>query len=93
MSPEFNGEVDLEMKIFGIISMVLFAVCFIPQIMRTYRTRIVSGISPVLWIMVVFGHLTGLIYTLYLKDGILVASYSIGLVLSSIVLAGYYRYR
>ena len=81
------------MKFFGIVSMALFIICFIPQIMLTYKSKNVSGMSPVLWIMVVVGYLTGLIYTIYVKDAVLIATYLIGFILSAIVLFGYYRYR
>jgi inorganic pyrophosphatase/exopolyphosphatase len=43
--------------------------------------------------MVTVGYLTGLIYTISLKDGVLIATYSAGLMLSSIILFGYYRYQ
>ena len=82
-----------EMKIFGIISMGLFAGCFLPQIRLTFKTKNVSGISPGLWIMVVAGYLTGLIYTVDVGDVVLILTYSIGLILSATVLFGYYRYR
>ncbi|MFC1666345.1 lipid-A-disaccharide synthase N-terminal domain-containing protein [Candidatus Omnitrophota bacterium] len=81
------------MKIFALTSMVLFTLCFIPQIILTYRSKNASGLSPVLWIMVVLGHLTGLIYMIHLRDMILIATYFIGLISSSMIVAGYYRYR
>jgi len=81
------------MKVFGILSMALFICCFIPQIIKTYKIKTVKGVSLWLWIMVVSGYLSGLIYTIYLKDGVLIATYSAGLILSSIILFGYYRYR
>ena len=81
------------MHIFGLISMFLFALCFIPQLMAILRTKNVSGLSLGLWIMVVLGHLTGLIYVIPLKAPILIASYSIGFILSlfTLILVLYYR--
>ena len=81
------------MSIFGIISMGLFILCFIPQIRLTYKTKNVAGMSPGLWMMVVLGYLTGLIYTISVGDVVLVATYLVGLVLSAVILAGYFRYR
>lgn len=82
------------MEILGIISLLLFAFCFVPQIIAIIRTKNVSGLSLWLWIMVVLGHACGLIYVIYLKDVIIIISYSIGLVLSftTLVLIIYHRY-
>jgi len=74
------------MKILGIISMLLFAFCFIPQIVSIVRTKNVSGISLWLWIMVVTGYAAGLIYATDLKDLIVIATYWIGFILSSLTL-------
>ena len=81
------------MEIFGIISMCLFVFCFVPQIILTFKSKNVSGVSPGLWTMVVLGYFTGLIYTASLKDVVLITTYLLGLILSSVVLFGYYRFR
>lgn len=75
-----------DVYIFGIISMLLFTFCFIPQISTILKTRNVSGISMALLVMVVAAHATGLLYVIGLKDAILITSYSIGFLLSSWVL-------
>ena len=66
--------------------MGLFVTCFIPQIICLLRTKIIAGISIGLWVMVVVGYLTGLIYVISLKDAILIGTYSAGLILSGITL-------
>lgn len=81
------------MHILGIISMLLFAFCFIPQIIAILKTKNVSGISLWLWIMVVTGYATGLVYTIYIKDPIVIATYLIGLILSLITMILVIRYR
>ena len=70
------------MRLFGIVSMLLFTLCFVPQIIAILKTKNVSGISLWLWIMVVIGYVTGLFYVMSLKAPILIATYSIGLILS-----------
>jgi len=77
----------------GIVSAILFSICFLPQIARTYRTKNVEGLSPSLLILVFVGYLTGLGYVLKLRDNIMIVTYGIGLILSGIVLAGYFRFR
>ena len=71
----------------GIISMCLFTLCFIPQIITILRTKNVSGISLGLWMMVVGGYVFGLLYVTGLKVKILILSYSVGLTLSMITAA------
>ncbi|NQS88975.1 hypothetical protein HQ584_04215 [Patescibacteria group bacterium] len=80
------------MHIIGIISATLFTFCFIPQIIAIMKTKETAGISLWLWIIVVFAHASGLIYVISLKSAILMVSYSIGLVLSSITLILVIRY-
>lgn len=81
------------MQIFGIISATLFALCFIPQIVAILKTKNVSGISVGLWIILIGGYITGLIYVIGLKEVILIISYSVGLVLAlwSLGLIVYYK--
>jgi len=74
------------MYIFGLLSVILFTFCFIPQIVSILKTKNVSGLSLWLWIMVVLGHLTALIYCIYIRDLILIVSYLMGLILSSLTL-------
>ena len=73
--------------------MTLFALCFIPQIIAILKTKNVSGISLGLWIILIGGYITGLIYVISLKEVILVISYSVGLVLTlwSVGLIVYYK--
>ena len=70
------------MHIFGVISIILFAVCFVPQIVKIIRTKEVQGISVIMWWAVVIAHLTGLFYVVSLRGVILIISYGTGLVLS-----------
>ncbi|MFC1666539.1 lipid-A-disaccharide synthase N-terminal domain-containing protein [Candidatus Omnitrophota bacterium] len=81
------------MYIFGVISVVLFTFCFVPQIISIIKTKNVSGLSVGLWIMVVAGHGTGLVYVMLLKDLILISSYSIGFISSLLILLLIFRYR
>jgi len=75
------------MHTLGVISMVLFTSCFIPQIIAILKTGNVSGISVWLWIMVVLGYITGLFYVIWREEPILAISYAIGLILALLTLA------
>ena len=83
------------MYIFGIISMLLFTFCFIPQIVSILKTKNASGLSLWSWIMVVAGYTAGLLYVVSLRVPILIASYSLGLILSllTLILVTYYKTR
>ena len=80
------------MHALGIISMILFTSCFIPQIIVILKTGNVSGISVWLWIMVVGGYTTGLFYVIWRKEPILAVSYAVGLVLALLTLALVFHY-
>jgi len=81
------------MHTLGVISMILFTSCYIPQIIAIIRTKNVSGISTCLWVMVVIGFITGLFYVIWLKTPVLTISYILGLFLSltTLFLVIYYR--
>ena len=81
------------MKILGIISMVLFAFCYIPQIVTLLREKTAAGVSLLLWIMSVTAYSTGMVYVISLGAPILILTYSIGLTLSStiLILVIYYK--
>ncbi len=74
------------MHALGIISMILFTACYIPQIIVIIRTKNVSGISTWLWIMVMGGFIFGIFYVIWREEPVLVVSYSIGFILSLITL-------
>lgn len=82
------------MRLFGLISVLLFTFCFIPQIFCILKTKNVAGLSLWLWIMIVGGHICGLIYVIDIRDLILIASYSFGFIMSllTLILIIYYRF-
>lgn len=81
------------MKVLALVSLLCFTLCFIPQLWRTYSTKDVRGLSPSLWALVVLGYATGLMYVATLRDPLLVATYAIGLVCATGVLAGCWLFR
>ena len=62
----------------GILSMVCFTLSYVPQLMKTYGTRNVQGISTAYWVMIVTGYLAGWFYVLPLQDLLLFLTYSVG---------------
>ena len=81
------------MKIFGIISLTLFTLGYIPQIYKLAKSKHADGISVPLWIMLILGHVTGFIYVSHINDKILMLVYGFGFIASAIVLAQIYSKR
>lgn len=63
------------MEVFGWISAVAFAVCGIPQAIRSYRDGHSYGVSHGLLILWMIGELTGLVYAAYLGAVPLLVNY------------------
>ena len=81
------------MHILGVISMILFIACYIPQIVAILKTKCVDGISIGMWALCVIGFIIGLAYVIWLKAIVLIINYVIALFLSlwTLVLILYYR--
>lgn len=77
----------------GLVSAVCFMVSYLPQLVRTYRTREVRGVSPLYWAIVVLGYVSGLAYILPFRDPFLWLTYSGGFVCASAMLVGYLAFR
>jgi len=76
------------MKWLGLASTICFAVSYLPQLFRTYRTRSVAGVSMTYWTIVVAGYVTGWFYVLPLRDPFLMVTYTFGLICAAAMLAG-----
>jgi uncharacterized protein with PQ loop repeat len=81
------------MNLFGVVSQILFALCLIPQPIKTARVKHVKGVSLSMWVFQGLGFLFGLIYGLELQEMPLIAGNVFGLVISVIFCVLYFRYR
>ena len=70
----------------GMIAGVLTTVAFLPQVLRTWKTRSTADISLVMFLIYVTGIVLWLIYGLMLKDIPLIASNAVTLILSGTIL-------
>ena len=52
------------MEIFGWLYTICFAICYIPQIVKTFETKKVEDISLSLFGLSLIGYLSALIYTI-----------------------------
>ena len=73
--------------IVGMVAGVLTTVAFLPQVLRTWRTRSTADISLVMFLIYVTGIILWLIYGLMLRDVPLVTSNAVTLLFSGTILA------
>ena len=71
----------------GMVAGVLTTVAFLPQVLRTWRTRSTADISLVMFLIYVTGIVLWLIYGLMLNDLPLITSNAVTLVLAGAILA------
>jgi lipid-A-disaccharide synthase-like uncharacterized protein len=81
------------MKWLGLISAVCFTVSYLPQLIQTYRTRNVDGVSTLYWVIVVAGYVTGWFYVIPKGDPFLTVTYTAGLMCAAAMLAGCLLFR
>ena len=71
----------------GMIAGILTTIAFLPQVLRTWRTRSTADISLVMFLVYVTGIVMWLIYGLMLNDLPLITSNAVTLVFSGTILA------
>lgn len=81
------------MEWLGVVSMVCFTACYLPQLARTFKTRNVEGVSTVYWLIVVLGYVTGLVYIQPLGDWVLLVTYSVGFACALAMVLGCFAFR
>lgn len=77
----------------GWVATSLFATSYLPQMIRTYRTKKVGDISVSLWWILVVAYLCGMRYGIYLKQWQLICGYLWGFICTSAYLILYYTYK
>lgn len=63
----------------GLISTACFTASYLPQLIRTYRTRTVEGLSLAYWSILLTGYVTGLGYIAPMHNRLLNFTYGAGL--------------
>lgn len=76
----------------GWMNMFLFSVVTIPQIIKTVKTKVVSGVSVSVYYILLVANIDALIYALLINQPPLVVKYIFGLVTTIIYLYVYYKY-
>lgn len=81
------------MEFFGWISALCFSLCYLPQIVRTWRKETVSDISVWMWVLQGGAYMSGLVYGLALEQAPLVFNYGLGLVYTVVWLGLWFKFR
>lgn len=66
-------------NMFGWIANLLFSICYIPQIYRTYKLKKVKDVSLWQWILQLVGYIAALVFAVSISNLILIIGYSCGL--------------
>jgi len=84
------------MNIFTLLGWVAtfsFGLCYVPQIIKTYRRKEVADVSLWTWIIQGVGYTTGVAYGFHLKEGPLMFGYVWGWLCTAVFLILYLKYK
>jgi len=76
----------MEWKIIGIIAAICTTSGFIPQIIKGIRTKRLDDISPVMYILLIFGLSLWLSYGIHIEDMIIIVANAAGVVFSVFII-------
>jgi len=77
----------------GLIAGMMTTLAYLPQVVKTWKTKSGEGISWSMMIILCIGIILWLVYGVYVHDLPVICANSITLVLSSLILALKIRYR
>lgn len=81
------------MDIFGWIGSLLFILCYIPQIHKTYLTKEVKDVSLVMWLVQWVAYTSCLLYAIVINSKPLMFGYSMGWLMTAWFLELYRQYK
>ena len=83
------------MEIIGWFYTLCFAICYIPQIVKSFKTKKVDDISVTLFILSLTGYIAAIVYTLgeIGPNIILLTNYLFGSLCSLIMIITFFYYR
>ncbi len=82
----------MEWKIIGIIAAICTTSGFIPQIIRGMRTKRLDDISPVMYMLLIFGLALWLSYGIHIEDMIIIVANAFGVLFSVIIITLRFKY-
>ena len=70
-----------------------FSLCYIPQIIKSYKTKSVEDLSLSMWILCIIAYICGLIYFVVNWKLSMIFNYGPGIVANLLILYAYARYK
>jgi uncharacterized protein with PQ loop repeat len=81
-------------ELFGIIMMLSFMLCYIPQIVKIYKNKSSEDVSLMLILMSIIGYISGMIYMFLTSFGLWwFLNYCVGLIMCSILVYAWFKFR
>ena len=81
-------------EFFGILMMLSFMFCYIPQIIKIYKNKSSDDVSLMLILMSIVGYISGMIYMFLTRFGIWwFLNYCVGLIMCSILVYAWFKFR
>ena len=77
----------------GYASAICFSLCYLPQIIKTYRVKTVDDISIWLWILSLTAYIFGGLYGILINKIPLVVNYGAGFLFNSIIIGQWIWYK
>lgn len=83
------------MEVIGWVYTICFAICYVPQIVKSIKTKKVQDISISLFVLSLIGYLCASIYTICTIgfNAVLLTNYTLGSICSLIMIIVYFMYR
>lgn len=82
----------MEWKIIGILAAVCTTSGFIPQVIKGIRTKRLEDVSPIMYIIMIFGFSMWISYGIHLEDVIIIGANLLALSFSAFILILRYKY-
>lgn len=80
-------------EIAGIVMTLSFMFCYLPQIIKIYKTKSSKGLSLMLVIMCIVGYASGMVYLFLGTFGLWwFMNYCVGLVMCTILVYAWFKY-
>ena len=81
------------MRFLAFMGQLLFFVCYLPQVIKTYRTKEAKDLSFLMYILCIMAYCCMIIYSIHLKDLILLLGYGGGFICSALLVIGILLYK
>lgn len=80
-------------EVFGILMMLFFMLCYIPQIIKIFKNKSSKDVSLMLILMSIGGYISGMVYMFLTTFGLWwFLNYTVGLVMCSILVYAWFKF-